>query len=134
MASLGPIIVSPLTGYLLDQDSPEEEKYFNVFLIHCLLKIISIPLISSLDLPVKTKSTFVGRHFLALLRQRNIQRFLLTFGVLGAFWGLVETYLFISLSEAGATKQTLGLSQSLATATGKKLIDRTGIDSLSRSP
>ena len=122
MASLGPLLVSPLSGYLLDQDSPEQLKYFKVFILHCLLKIISIPLIGSLDLPVKNKSTLVWTTSLTLLRKQNIQRFLLTSLVLGAFWGLIETYLFISLSEAGFSKQTLGLSQSLATGTGNNAV------------
>ena len=54
-----------------------------------------------------------------MLRRKNLQRFLITFVALGALWGLVETYLFISLTEVGISKQTLGISQSLATLTGK---------------
>ena len=47
-----------------------------------------------------------------------MQRFLFTFVLLGALWGLIETYLFISLTQTGISKQSLGISQSFATMTG----------------
>ena len=118
LASLAPLVVTPMTGRLLDQDSAADQKYLFVFSSHCLLRLLSLPLIAGLHLGAKTKSQCVGQTFKTLLRRKNVQRFLITFVVLGALWGLVETYLFISLTELGISKQSLGLSQSLATVTG----------------
>ena len=72
----------------------------------------------TLHLGFKKKSNFVGKQFITLLKRKNLQRFLCTFVILGALWGLIETYLFISLTELGISKQSLGISQSFATMTG----------------
>ena len=166
LASLVPLLVTPVSGYLLDQSSPADQLYLPIFASHCLLRLISLPLIGCLDLGkglkekyfyfqflnglsrlemqrktfhfywfrwnisrsltfnltlllgFKRKSNFVGKQFLTLLRQKNLQRFFCTFVILGALWGLIETYLFISLSQLGISKHSLGVSHSVATITG----------------
>ena len=45
-------------------------------------------------------------------------RFLAVFTVLGGFWGLQETHVYLHLAQEGVTQQTIGLSQATATLAG----------------
>ena len=47
-------------------------------------------------------------------------RFLAVFTVLGGFWGLQETHVYLHLAQEGVTRQSIGLSQAAATLAGAK--------------
>ena len=52
------------------------------------------------------------------VRRRSVLRFLTVVTGLGLVWGLLETHLYLYLNNLGASKQNIGLGQSLATLTG----------------
>ena len=49
-------------------------------------------------------------------------RFLAVFTMLGGFWGLQETHVYLHLAQEGVTRQTIGLSQAAATLAGAGFI------------
>ena len=87
--------------------------------LYFALKVASVSVTFYLDLTFKTKSKFVLQNFKVLLSKRRILRFLTIFATLGAVWGMLETHLYIYLSDNGISKQNIGLSQSISTVTGK---------------
>lgn len=61
LASVVPLLVTPVSGYLLDQGAPAHQLYLPIFVSHCALRLISLPLIGSLDLGMG-KSLWIKRH------------------------------------------------------------------------
>ena len=49
-------------------------------------------------------------------------RFLAVFTMLGGFWGLQETHVYLHLAQEGVTRQSIGLSQAAATLAGAGFI------------
>ena len=117
LSSFAPMVVTPLAGLLLDLD--QDSKYSALFAIYFALKVTSVAVTFYLDLTFKTRSKFVLQNFKVLLGKRRILRFLTIFATLGAVWGMLETYLYIYLSENGISKQNIGLSQSISTIAGE---------------
>ena len=92
----------------------------------------------NLDLSHKSRTTSVRGGIGTLLGTRHIQRyvcflhylhtniftarFLAVFTVLGGFWGLQETHVYLHLAQEGVTRQSIGLSQAAATLAGAGFI------------
>ena len=101
----------------------------------------------NLDLSYKSRTSSVRGGIGTLLGTRHIQRyeaivliiqhsslsspsffttftarFLAVFTVLGGFWGLQETHVYLHLAQEGVTQQSIGLSQAAATLAGPGFI------------
>ena len=120
-ATVAAIIGGPLAGFLLDYGGMETSKFFSVFLLFFCLRVLSSLLILQLDLTFKKKSTEVLKYLRELIFDPNILSFLLTFCLLGAVWGFLETFLFLFLAELGLSRADMGLSLSIGTVAGTQL-------------
>ncbi|XP_076033193.1 uncharacterized protein LOC143020620 isoform X2 [Oratosquilla oratoria] len=111
-SNLGSIVLAPISGYLIDYVSKVNkfQDFRPAFYLHCGIKIFSGILVLFINLDFRVPNTTIFRDSKVLLKNPEINAFLLVMIVSGICYGLLDTFLFWFLQDIGANKKLMGLT------------------------
>nr|XP_022901331.1 uncharacterized protein LOC111414266 [Onthophagus taurus]XP_022901333.1 uncharacterized protein LOC111414266 [Onthophagus taurus]XP_022901334.1 uncharacterized protein LOC111414266 [Onthophagus taurus] len=110
-ASLGGVISSPLSGWLIDYVSMGK-KYTDfrpVFYLYAVLKVLSGIMMLFINLKFKAPAQKVVSEVRSILSVELFSVFVAVF-LLGSAWGYIESFLFWLLQDLGSSKSLMGLT------------------------
>ncbi|KAF2367900.1 Major facilitator superfamily associated domain [Trinorchestia longiramus] len=113
--SLGPLIMTPLSGALIDTFSSytHTQDYRPAFYLYFAVKLICAGVILMMNLEFKQPSQRVIKDFTSAITNYEICCFLIMCFVAGVCYGAMDTFLFWLLQDMGATKSLMGLTQTV---------------------
>ncbi|XP_038112525.1 major facilitator superfamily domain-containing protein 6 [Culex quinquefasciatus] len=127
-SSAGMAIFTPLTGLMIDYYSSGtgDTNYRPAFYTYDVL--LGLSLISVVFLPVghKQPSESIMQHLFKILRLPHVLMFIFFLFFLGAFWGFIESYLFVIMKEMGSPNYLLGLTYTVGTVASIPMMYLTG--------
>jgi hypothetical protein len=114
-----------LAGKIIDLSSSAAastyEDYTGLFVLYCVLRVITAALILKLNLGFKAPAKRVFKDFSKVLLQPRVLIYLGAFLLAGMLWGFLETFLFWHMEDLGATKFLMGISLAVGTLAGLPL-------------
>ncbi|KAA0185186.1 hypothetical protein HAZT_HAZT007759, partial [Hyalella azteca] len=109
--SLGPLIMTPVSGALIDAFSTDgSQDYRPAFYVYFAVKLICTAIILTMNLEFKKPSERVIKDFKSIITNQEIFCFLVMCFVAGACFGAMDTFLFWLLQDMGASKSLMGLT------------------------
>ncbi|KAK4306271.1 hypothetical protein Pmani_021893 [Petrolisthes manimaculis] len=119
-ANLGAIVMTPLSGYLIDVFSNMNgfQDFRPAFVLFFVLKAAAALVILTMNLDFRMPSNQVTKDVKVLLRNPEVLTLLMVMLITGVFFGLLDTFLFWLLQDLGAKKSLMGITVTVGTVAG----------------
>lgn len=126
--SLGGMISSPLSGFLIDYASKGKgyTDFRPAFYLYAALKLISGILILMINLEFKVPARNVVRDVFTVLRNLETAVLFLACFVLGTAWGYIESFLFWLIQDLGGSRSLMGITVAVGGIAGIPLLALSG--------
>ncbi|XP_065202494.1 major facilitator superfamily domain-containing protein 6-A-like isoform X2 [Planococcus citri] len=127
-ASIGGMISSPLSGYLIDYYSKGKgyTDFRPAFYFYGTLKLLSALLMMTINLEFKAPAKNVINDVVRVLKKIEIIALFFTCFILGTAWGYIESFLFWVLQDLGATRSLMGITITIGGIAGIPLLVMSG--------
>uniref|UniRef100_A0A0A9W421 Major facilitator superfamily domain-containing protein 6-A n=1 Tax=Lygus hesperus TaxID=30085 RepID=A0A0A9W421_LYGHE len=127
-ATIGGMISSPLSGYLIDYASQDKlyTDFRPAFYLYAGMKVLSAALMLTINLEFKSPATNVLADVMMVLKKVEIIALFITCFILGTAWGYIESFLFWLLQDLGASRSLMGITITVGGIAGLPLLVMSG--------